>query len=115
MGDLSTLGNINPLSKLVSIAFGSAEGFRRGISWLGVFALSGVDIPLATFIDFATKASRFGMNLQECTTLIKAALYSSWLRSIGRHEMQAMIATLLTYLEERIIQNIECGESVDDT
>ena len=55
------------------------------------------------------------MNLQECTTLIKAALYSSWLRSIGRHEMQAMIATLLTYLEERIIQNIECGESVDDT
>lgn len=115
MGDLSVLGNINPLQKLITIAFANAEGFRRGLSWLCLFASSGVDIPLGTFLDFATKATRFQMNLKECTTLITAALYSTWLRSIGRHELQAMVATLLTHLELQIVQNVQSGEAFEDT
>ncbi|KAI0093920.1 hypothetical protein BDY19DRAFT_989447 [Irpex rosettiformis] len=115
MGDLSTLGNVNPLQKLISIAFRSAEGFPRGISWLCLFTSSGVDVPLSTFVDFATKAARFRIDLEGCTTLVKAALYASWLRSIGRHEMQAMVATLLTHLELQMIQNFQSGENIDNT
>lgn len=115
MGDLSALSSINPLRKLVAVAFASPEGFRQGLSWIGLFAFSGVDIPLSTFLDFATKGSRFKMNLQDCTMLVKAALYSAWLRSIGRQDMQATVATLLMHMESQLVQNLQSRELVSET
>ncbi|KAI0703614.1 hypothetical protein BC835DRAFT_1483812 [Cytidiella melzeri] len=115
MVDLSAFSNVNPLQKLMSVAFASSEGFRTGLSWLCLFASSGVDIPLKTYLDFAVKGSRFHMDLQDCTMLVKAALYSCWLRSIGRHEMQAMIATLFTQMELQVVQNLQSREAVPQT
>lgn len=115
MGDLSALIGVNPLQKLMTIAFSSAEGLRRGLSWLCLFAASGVDIPHSTFLDFASKCSRFQVGLQDCTALVKATLYSVWLRAIGRHELQFVIATLFAHLELQIAENLQSRQAVVET
>jgi hypothetical protein len=115
MGDLSALSNVNPLQKLLSMAFASAEGFRKGLSWLCLFASSGVDIPFTTFLDFATNIPRFQMELQDCALLIKACLYSCWLRSIGRQEMQAAVAMVLSNMEPQISQNLQSRHALTET
>lgn len=115
MGDVAAFTNISPLQKLTHIAHSSAEGFRRGLEWLSLFACSGVDIPLSTFQELASEAWRFQASLTDCITLVKACLYSSWLRSIGRQDLQATIATLLVYLEPEILSNIRLRENMGET
>lgn len=115
MGDLSVLSNINPLQKLMQVALSSIEGFRRGLAWLSLFACSGVDIPLSVFQDLATVSSRFQAGLQDCATLVKACLYSAWLRSIGRQDLQVTIALLFTHLQPEILGNIQSHECLAET
>lgn len=115
MTDPAALINVNPLHKLMRIAQSSANGFRSGLAWLSLFACSGVDIPLSIFQDLASATSKFKATLQDCTVLIKACLYSTWLRSIGRQDLQATVAVLLEYLEPQILNNLRSHEAITET
>lgn len=115
MTDPAALINVNPLQKLMRIAQSSPDGFRRGLAWLSLFACSGVDIPLSVFEDLAAATSKFKATLQDCTVLVKACLYSAWLRSIGRQDLQATVAALLAYLEPQILVNLRSHEANTET
>lgn len=114
MGELAAIANVNPLHKLMDISFSSMDGYRRGLRWLCIFASSGVDIPVSAFYQFAASAGRFRADLEDCSILVKAGLYSAWLRSIGRQELQGMVGLLHEHLAATIVASLESkGSSLD--
>lgn len=98
MGDASNLATTSALRVLTDTATGSREGFEHTIHWLCLFVRSGVDISIQTFMQFASLARRFDATLDECSQLIKAVMWSAWLRSVGRQDLQAVVAALHTHL-----------------
>ena len=113
MGDLAGLTNINPLESLMTVSFGSRDGYRRGLRWLCIFASSGVDIPIPLFFQFANEAKRFRADLDDCLVLIKASLFAAWLRSIGRQELQTIAGMLHEHLSSELMSKLWSGESGD--
>ena len=113
MGDLAGLANVNPLQSLMTVSFGSRDGYQRGLRWLCIFASSGVDIPLPLFYQFAGEAPRFRATLDDCLVLARACLYAAWLRSIGRQELQAVAGILHEYLAQDLVSRLWSGESND--
>ena len=114
MGDLSSLANVNPLQAMLNIATTSKSGYQRGLRWISLFALSGVDIPITIWIQFATLASKFRVDLRDCSLLVNAALYSSWLRPTGRLELQTMISMLHAHLSAEIINGLQASENLEN-
>ena len=110
-GDLAAIANINPLQNLMEISFASRNGYRRGLRWLCIFASSGVDIPVSAFFQFAAFVGKFQADLEDCLLLTKAVLYSAWLRSIGRQDLQAVLGMLHDYLSPMIVPKIWQDES----
>lgn len=110
VADIAGLANVNPLQKLVEIAFANREGYRRALRWLCIFAASGVEIPIAIFGQFAASASTFQVGLEDCLVLIKAALYAAWLRPIGRQDLQVVAAILHAYTASDLVEKIAVKE-----
>lgn len=111
MGDLSSLTNINPLQAMMNIATTTRSGYQRGLRWLCLFASSGVDIPVPIFIQFAMLTKKFKADLKDCSLLVEAALSASWLRSVGRLDLQNMIGLLHVYLSNEILGYLETSEN----
>ena len=114
MGDLSALADVNPLQVMLSIATSTRSGYERGLQWLCIFAFSGVDIPVPIFLQFATLAKKFKANLRDCSKLVDAAMYSSYLRSLGRLDLQTLIAALHVHVFGEISSCLQALEKVDE-
>ncbi|THH33844.1 hypothetical protein EUX98_g253 [Antrodiella citrinella] len=102
MQDLSVLADANPLRDLLDTAKASADGFAKGLHWLCLFVSSGVEIPISLFREYASLAHRFKSDLETCSLLVKATLWSCWMRSIGRQDLQGVIASVHTLLSSEI-------------
>ena len=114
MGDLSALADVNPLQVMLSIATSTRSGYERGLQWLCIFAFSGVDIPVPIFLQFATLAKKFKANLRDCSKLVDAAMYSSYLRSLGRLDLQALVAALQVHLKAEILGYLQSSERLEE-
>ncbi|KIP09568.1 hypothetical protein PHLGIDRAFT_67270 [Phlebiopsis gigantea 11061_1 CR5-6] len=114
VGDSASLVNVNPMQKLMEISFSNRNGYRQGLRWLCIFASSGVDIPVSAFFQFAASVGRYRADLEDCMILVRAGLYSAWLRSIGRQELQAMIGMLQEHLSSDIVTKIWENEAAAD-
>lgn len=104
--DLSALADINPLRDLVDTAKVNEDGFSKGLHWLCLFVASGIEVPISLFKDYASLASQFKADLETCSMLVRAILWSCWLRSIGRQDLQAVIAAVHGYLSTDIVSNL---------
>ncbi len=112
VGDLSSLANTNPLNAMMDTIKTSKEGFERGLHWLCLFVSSGVDVPVFAFMQCANLAVQFQVSLDQCSLLAKACLWACYMKSLGRQELQTMIASLHTYLASQIIDNIRSCQSL---
>ena len=92
---------------VMKVASVDKEGWCRSLQWLCVFARSGVDIPVSTYLAFSSFAVKFGATLLECELLVEAALSSSWLKSMGRQHLQEMFSTLHVHLTPEVITAIK--------
>ncbi|KAI0928528.1 hypothetical protein AcW1_005746 [Taiwanofungus camphoratus] len=106
VADASNLANMNTMRVITDVATGSREGFHQTLHWLCLFVRSGVDISVATFIQLSSLAKRFNATFDECSLLIKATLWSAWLRSVGRQELQAMITAIHAHLSEHVLRSL---------
>lgn len=91
---------------VMKVASTNKEGWRQSLQWLCVFARSGVDIPVSTYMTFSSLGSRFKASLTDCVLLVDAALSSTWLKSVGRQELQTMISALHSRLAPEISENL---------
>jgi hypothetical protein len=61
---------------------------------LCAFSRAGVDIPVSVFTLLSTQAVQFDASLEDTSFLVEAALSSTWLKSLGRQDLQAMLSDL---------------------
>ncbi|KAH9951250.1 hypothetical protein B0H21DRAFT_272251 [Amylocystis lapponica] len=102
--DANNIATTSALRVLVDTATGSREGFEQTLHWLCLFVRSGVDISVPTFAQFTSLSKRFNATLDESILLIKAALWSTWLKSMGRQELQAVVvAKIHTRLASQVV------------
>ncbi|TFY64018.1 hypothetical protein EVJ58_g2900 [Rhodofomes roseus] len=114
VADASDLAASSALRVLVETATASQEGLRETTHWLCLCVRSGVDISVQTFIQLAGLASRFNADLADCSLLIKAVLWSTWLRSVGRQELQTVVTRVHAQLAEQVIGALRARDNVSD-
>ncbi|KZT09437.1 uncharacterized protein LAESUDRAFT_741739 [Laetiporus sulphureus 93-53] len=110
--DSSQLDADNALRVLINVAAGSREGFQHTAHWLCLFVRSGVDISPATYTHLASLARRFNATLDDCALLVKSALWSAWLRSVGRQELQATVSSMHILLSSTIVDLLRSRKEV---
>ncbi|KAF8654221.1 hypothetical protein AX16_003745 [Volvariella volvacea WC 439] len=89
---------VDPWRVVMASANKSREGLSRSLRWLRVFAGSGVEIPDSTLLRFANLVVRFNSPLEDASALVRAALSSLWLKSLGRQGLQRFFSILHSYL-----------------
>lgn len=95
-------------------ATSSRKGFRDTVHWLCLCVRSGVDISVPTFMQLASLAVRFNADLTECSLLIRAVMWSTWLRSVGRQELQTMVMKIHAHLAEVTVRALRMREHMSD-
>ncbi|OBZ75571.1 hypothetical protein A0H81_04216 [Grifola frondosa] len=115
MSDANNLSTVNPLRVVIDTATGSKTGFEQTLHWLCLFVRSGVDISVPTFMQFASLAQKFGATLDQCSSLVKAVLWSAWLRSMGRQELQSVIALVHSYTRMHVVERLQSRSSLSQT
>ncbi|KDQ60796.1 hypothetical protein JAAARDRAFT_173016 [Jaapia argillacea MUCL 33604] len=76
----------------------------RAVSWMHCFASSGVDIPVPVYLQLSTLARQFDMSLEDWSTLILSTMLSTWLKSLGRQQLQGVIVSGHALLASHIIK-----------
>lgn len=93
----------DPWRVVVNFAKKSKDCLSQGLRWLGILATSGVDVPDTTFIRFAALLIHYENPLSDALLLVKAALASIWLKSLGRQSTQSMFATLHSQYSSHLV------------
>lgn len=105
---------LDPWRLLVRVAYEGADGLSRSLQWLCVFACAGVDVPVATYLQFSSIIVDQKASLPESLLLVKAMIASTWLKSMGRNEIQAGISALHSHLLPRILESLKYGVDLSD-
>lgn len=90
------------------------EGLSRGLQWLYHFARSNVEIPLTTFKKFSALVTEFDSSLTDSLLLAKSVLSSTWLKSMGRQQLQSLFSELHGRLAPRIVEYLRGGTQVNE-
>ncbi|KAH9946036.1 uncharacterized protein BXZ73DRAFT_86240 [Epithele typhae] len=114
MSETPSMLTTNPLKIIVDIANKSYEGYDMTLHWLCLFVRSGVEISGQTFMQLVNLGNKFGVSLEVCTLLIKAALWSTWLKSMGRQDLQTVIAAIHTGIGPQLVQYLQAYHRVED-
>ncbi|KAI0670290.1 hypothetical protein C8Q78DRAFT_114403 [Trametes maxima] len=114
MTDNPSLLNVNPLRVIIDIATKSKEGYDSTLHWLCLFVRSGVEISVQTFAQLVQLGKKFGASLEESSLLVKAALWSCWLKSMGRQDMQGVITAVHSNIGQQLVAYLESRASVPE-
>lgn len=102
---------IDPLHAILSLASQSEDGLSRSLLYLSMLAKSSANIPTSFFVQFSKLIDFNGSNaLDHANTLLKLILLCLWQTPIGRQELQSLIATLHSQLENRILECLTSGK-----
>lgn len=97
---------------VIRISSESKEGLSRGLQWLCLLAHSGVEVPVTVFTRFSTLVTEHKSSLPDSLLLVKAIMFSTWLKSVGRQELQIVFSQLHTRLAPIIKAQFANGNEV---
>lgn len=95
---------------VIRISSKSKEGLSRGLQWLCLLARSGVEVPITVFTRFSTLVIEHNSSLTDSLLLVKAVMFSTWLKSVGRQELQVVFSQLHTRLAPTIKAQFANGD-----
>jgi hypothetical protein len=92
---------MDPWKILSQIASQTKEGLRAALRWFCIFARSGVEIPVSRFEQMLGLVRQFDSSWEDSKLLIDALFCATWLRSLGRQELQTTVSNIhvLVYLQ----------------
>ena len=114
MTENQSLMTVNPLKVIVDIATKSNEGYDNTLHWLCLFVRSGIEVSVPTFMELVGLGNRFGISLEVCSILIKAALWSCWLKSMGRQDLQTVVANIHAGISEQLAMFLRAHHRTDE-
>ncbi|KXN89237.1 Protein kinase C delta type [Leucoagaricus sp. SymC.cos] len=82
----------DPWQIIVTASQASQHNVDRGLSWLNLLSRSGIEVPLDIYRHFITALGTIGNPLPAADLFVKSILASLWLRSLGRHRYQGLLA-----------------------
>lgn len=97
---------MDPWRAVINVASENYDGLKKSLCWITLFASSGVDIPVTTFLQLSAMLRDFKASFEDHTALAEAALAATWLKSMGRQDLQRMIADFHDRNAAHIIENV---------
>lgn len=104
----------DPWRIVLSTASTSRTGLLRSLQWLCLFARSGIEIPINIYLRFSTLTKQFDASLTDSLLLVEALMSSTWLKSIGRQELQSVFTGLHSRLASRVLDGLQSKEGFSD-
>ncbi|KAI1795782.1 hypothetical protein LXA43DRAFT_1163651 [Ganoderma leucocontextum] len=114
MTESPSLMTINPLKVIVDIATKSNEGYDNTLQWLCLFVRSGIEVSVPTYMELVGLGNRFGISLEVCSLLIKSALWSCWLKSMGRQALQTVVAAIHAGIGPQLVAYLQMHHMVSE-
>ena len=105
--DVGGLTAIDPWNILFQVASESREGLQTGLRWLCIFARSGVEIPVSRFEQMFGLVQRSDLSWRDLTLLIDALFCATWLRSLGRQELQTTVSNIHVSVYSRVLKDFK--------
>ena len=110
----ASLPDPGPWRVVMSTAAKGKDGLLQSSRWLCLFARSGVEIPVAMYMEFFALAEIAQLSVAEMLILLKACVHSLWLQSIGRQELLEVFSNLHRRLAPGILAALQGDGSIDD-
>ncbi|CAA7271679.1 unnamed protein product [Cyclocybe aegerita] len=102
----------DPLGAMGRLASESDVGLTQGLGFLSMAATSGVVISSSSFNQFLALIAPENLNcLDHAGLFIKAIVLSLWMRSLGRQDIQGLVAALHSQLSSQISRSLLSGSN----
>ena len=111
--DVGGLATIEPWKILFQVASDSKEGYKAGLRWFCIFARSGVEIPVSRYEQMLGLIQQSDSSWEDFTLLIDALFCATWLRSLGRQELQTTVSNIHVSVYPRVLENFKT-KKLDD-
>ena len=111
--DVGGLAAIDPWKILFQVASESKEGLEAGLQWFCIFARSGVEIPVPRFEQMFGLVQQFDSSWEDSKLLIEALFCATWLRSLGRQELQATVSDIHASVYPQILEEFKTKNLTD--
>ncbi|EJD06034.1 uncharacterized protein FOMMEDRAFT_119510 [Fomitiporia mediterranea MF3/22] len=104
---------LEPWRVVTDVAARDYDGLKKGLDWLCIFASSGVDIPVNTFLQISALARDLNAPFDDHMKLAEAVFMSIWIKSLGRLDLQRLISDLHDRFVNYILARLE-RDSMND-
>ena len=104
----------DPWRIVVGVASSNDTNLRKATSWVSIFASSGVDIPITVFQRFSELLDTFNSPFKDVITLAESIFKTTWIKSIGRLELHALLSDLHVRCASHIMAAEQSRMSNDD-
>ena len=111
--DVGGLAAIDPWKILFDVASDSKEGLKSGLRWFCIFARSGVEIPVSRFEQMLGLVQQSNSSWEDFTLLVDALFCSTWLRSLGKQELQTTVSNIHVSVYSRVLEDIKTEKLSD--
>lgn len=111
--DVGGLAAIDPWKTLFQVASGSKGGLRTGLRWFCIFARSGVELPVSRFEQMLGLVRQLDSSWEDSKLLIDALFCATWLRSLGRQELQTTVSNIHVSVYLQVLEDIK-SRKLDD-
>lgn len=111
--DVGGLAAIDPWKLLFQVASESREGLDAGLRWFCIFARSGVEIPVSRFEQMLGLVQQFDLSWEDSKLLTDALFCATWLRSLGRQELQTTVSDIHVLVHQQISEDFKT-KKLDD-
>lgn len=104
---------MDPWKILFQVASESREGLITGLRWFCIFARSGVEVPPSKFEQIFELVQQFDLSWKDSKLLIDALFYATWLRSLGRQELQTTISNIHVSAYPQVSEDLKAEKLSD--
>lgn len=88
------------------------DGLTSGLMWLRLFARSGVDIDTSIIAEYNNLMLGRRPTLAQGVILMEAILISTWLKSMGRQELQSIITQMMTFFQPAVQTSLQSSSNM---
>ena len=111
--DVGGLAVIDPWKILFQVSSESREGLKAGLRWFCMFARSGVEVPISRFEQMFGLVQQFDLSWEDSKLLIDALFCATWLRSLGKQELQATVSNIHVSGYPQVLEDLKAKKLND--
>ena len=91
---------------VINVAAENLTGLKKALKWLNVFASSGVDIPVTTFLQISGLARDLNATFEDYVVLCETVFAAIWIKSFGRQGLQILLTDFVSKRSEWILEEL---------